>query len=101
MPQAAIPARARSPASKPASSTCRRGRGGAARGRASPAPRARRGRAPSPPRGRRRGGWGRGGRRSRFPVGAGAVALLPLVLGLIRFDSAVFVAALAAVLGGF
>ena len=40
-------------------------------------------------------------RISRGAIAAGAVALLALVLGLIRFDSAVFVAALAAVLGGF
>ena len=40
-------------------------------------------------------------RISRLAVAAGAVALLALVLGLIRFDSTVFVAALAAVLGGF
>jgi hypothetical protein len=40
-------------------------------------------------------------RISRLAVAAGAVALVALVLGLIRFDSAVFVAALAAVLGGF
>jgi hypothetical protein len=40
-------------------------------------------------------------RIARLAVAAGAVALVALVLGLIRFDSAVFVAALAAVLGGF
>jgi hypothetical protein len=40
-------------------------------------------------------------RIARFAIVAGAVALLALVLGLIRFDPAVFVAALAAVLGGF
>ena len=40
-------------------------------------------------------------RISGWGITAGTVALLALVLGLVRFDSAVFVAALAAVLGGF
>jgi hypothetical protein len=40
-------------------------------------------------------------RISRLAIAAGAVALLALLVGLIRFDPAVFVVALAAVLGGF
>lgn len=39
-------------------------------------------------------------RMSRLAISAGAVALAALVLGLIRFDPAILVAALAAVLGG-